>query len=67
MAEGLDRLNTYCAVAVAGVVQVLLQPRVDGQELLTAARVTLPTQLPGTRAHVATEKKLPERRPTRMK
>ncbi len=67
VAEGLDRLNTYCAVAVAGVIQVLLQPRADVQELLTAARVTLPTQLPDTQASVATRKKLPKRRPTRMK
>jgi hypothetical protein len=65
--EGLDRLNTYCAVEVAGVIQVLLQPRADVQSLLDAAAVSLPARLPGSRADVATRKKLPKHRPTRMK
>jgi hypothetical protein len=65
--EGLERLNTYCAVEVAGVVKVLLQPRADVQELLDAARVSLPTQLPVVRPKVATKKKLPNHRPTRKK
>ena len=39
--EGLERLNTYCAVEVAGVIQVLLKPRADVQALLDAAGVKL--------------------------
>jgi hypothetical protein len=65
--EGLDRLNTYCAVEIAGVLKVLLRPRADVQSLLTAAGVTLPTMLPGSKSKVATKKKLPKNRPTRMK
>ena len=56
VAAGRDRLNTDCAVEMAGVVPVLLQPRADVLELLTAARMTLPPQLPGTRTRVATGK-----------
>jgi len=29
VAEGLARLNTYCAVEVAGTIQLLLEPRAD--------------------------------------
>jgi len=65
--EGLDRLNTYCAVEVAGVIQVMLRPRADVQSLMSAAGVTLPTLLPGSKSKVATKKKLPKNRPTRMK
>lgn len=65
--EGLDRLNTYCAVEVAGVVSVLLQPRADVQALLTAAGVTLPSVLPGAKSKVATKQPLPKHRPSRMK
>ncbi len=65
--EGLDRLNTYCAVEVGGVIKVLLQPRADVQSLITAARVALPALLPGTKSKVATKKKLPKNRPTRLK
>ena len=65
--EGLNRLNTYCAVEIAGVIQVMLQPRADVQSLITAAGVTLPTVLPGAKSKVATKKKLPKTRPTRMK
>lgn len=65
--EGLDRLNTYCAVEVGGVIKVLLQPRADVQTLITAAGVTLPAMLPGSKSKVATKKKLPKNRPTRMK
>ena len=67
VAEGLDRLNTYCAVEVAGAIQLLLEPRRDVQELLTAARVSLPTVLPKTPSNVSTKKKLTKSRPTRMK
>jgi hypothetical protein len=65
--EGLKRLNTYCAIDVAGVLKVLLEPRADVRELLDAARVSLPTQLPVTRPKVATKRKLPNHRPTRKK
>ena len=65
--EGLQRLNTYCAVEVAGVIQVLLQPRADVQALLDAARVTLPSLLPRATAKVATKRRLPKSRPTRLK
>ncbi|MFN0130630.1 MAG: transposase [Verrucomicrobiales bacterium] len=65
--EGLDRLNTYCAVEIAGVIKVMLQPRADVQSLLTAAKVTLPTSLPGSKSKVATRKNLPKNRPTRVK
>ena len=65
--EGLARLNTYCAVEVAGVFKVMLRPRADVQSLITAAGVTLPTMLPGSKSKVATKKKLPKNRPTRMK
>jgi hypothetical protein len=67
VAEGLARLNTYCAVEVAGTIQLLLEPRADVQELLTAARVTLPTVLPKTTTRVSTKKKLPKSRATRLK
>jgi hypothetical protein len=65
--EGLARLNTYCAVEVAGIFKVMLRPRADVQSLITAAGVTLPTMLPGSKSKVATKKKLPKNRPTRMK
>lgn len=65
--EGLQRLNTYCAVEVAGVIHVLLQPRADVQALLDAAGVTLPGLLPRATAKVATKRKLPKSRPTRLK
>jgi len=65
--EGLERLNTYCAVEIAGVIQVMLRPRADVQSLITAAGVTLPAMLPGPKGKVATKKKLPKTRPTRMK
>lgn len=65
--EGLDRLNTYCAVEVAGVIKVMLQPRKDVQSLITAAGVTLPAMLPGSKGKVATKKKLPKNRPARIK
>jgi transposase len=67
VAEGLARLNTYCAVEVAGAIQLLLEPRQDVQELLTAAKVTLPTVLPKSPARVSTKKKLPKNRPSRLK
>lgn len=67
VSEGLARLNTYCAVEVAGVIKVLLQPRADVQALIAAAGVSLPTHLPGSRVDVATRKKLPKHRPTRKK
>ena len=66
--EGLARLNTYCAIEVAGVISVLPEPRADVKELLEAARVTLPAQLPSSASpKVATKKKLPDRRPSRKK
>ena len=65
--EGLARLNTYCAVEIAGVVKVMLQPRADVQALISAAGVTLPTMLPGPMSKVATRKKLPQSRSTRLK
>lgn len=65
--EGLDRLNTYCAVEVAGVIKVMLQPRKDVQSLITAAGVALPAMLPGSKSKVATKKKLPKNRPARIK
>jgi len=65
--EGLDRLNTYCAVEVAGVIKVMLQPRKDVQSLITAAGVTLPAMLPGSKSKVATKRKLPKNRPSRIK
>jgi len=65
--EGLQRLNTYCAVEVAGVIQVMLEPRADVQALLDAAKVKLPSLLPRATAKVATKKKLPKSRPTRLK
>ena len=67
VAEGLARLNTYCAVEVAGVVKMLLEPRADVQELLDAAEVTLPTVLRTNKPDVSTKKKLPKSRRTRMK
>ena len=65
--EGLARLNTYCAVEIAGVVKVMLQPRADVQALISAAGVTLPTMLPGPMSKVATRKQLPQSRSTRLK
>lgn len=65
--EGLVRLNTYCAVEVAGVIKVMLQPRADVQSLIAAAGVILPTSLPSSKSKVATKKKLPKNRPTRIK
>lgn len=65
--EGLARLNTYCAVEIAGVVKVMLQPRADVQALISAAGVTLPTMLPGPMSKIATRKKLPKSRSTRLK
>ena len=65
--EGLKRLNTYCAVEVAGVIRVLLQPRADVQALLDAAHLKLPTTLPQIAAKVATKRKLQKSRPTRQK
>jgi len=65
--EGLKRLNTYCAVEVGGVIQVLLQPRADVQALLDAAGVKLPSLLPRATAMVATKRKLQKSRPTRIK
>ena len=67
VSEGLDRLNTYCAVKVGGVLQMLLEPRQDVQELLTAAKLQLPSILPGKAARVATKKTLPKSRPSRKK
>ena len=67
VAEGIARLNTYCAVEVAGTIQLLLEPRPDVQELLTSASVTLPTVLPKTIARVSTKKKLQKSRKTRIK
>ena len=65
--EGLERLNTCCAVEVAGVIKVMLEPRADVQALLHAARVNLPTQLHVTSPKAATKNKLPDHRPTRKK
>jgi hypothetical protein len=67
VSEGLDRLNTYCTVKIGGVLQMLLEPRQDVQELLTAANLKLPSDLPGKAARVATKKTLPKSRPTRIK
>lgn len=67
VAEGLARLNTYCAVEVAGVIKLMLEPRADVRQLIEAAQVTLPTVLPKTNANVSTKKKLPKTRPTRLK
>jgi transposase len=63
VAEGLDLLNTYCAVELGGAVQLLLEPREDVRRLLTAARVTLPTHLHVKTGNVATKNKLPKHRP----
>jgi hypothetical protein len=53
---------------VAGVISVLPEPRADVKELLEAARVTLPAQLPSSASpKVATKKKLPDHRPSRKK
>ena len=66
--EGLKRLNTYCAIEVAAVLSVRPEPRADVKELLDAARVALPAQLPPSASpKVATRKKLPDRRPSRKK
>jgi hypothetical protein len=67
VAEGLRRLNTYCAVQIAGVLKVMLRPRDDVQHLITAAGVTLPAVLISTSSHVATRRKLPNHRPKRNK
>ena len=67
VAEGLARLNTYCAVEVAGKIQLLLEPRTDVKELLEAAGVTLPEMLIKSTSRVSTKKKLPKRRSTRSK
>lgn len=67
VSEGLDRLNTYCAVKVGGVLQMLLEPRQDVRDLLTAAGLQLPSVLPGKTARVATKKTLPKNRPSRKK
>ena len=40
--EGLGRLNTCCAVELAGVIIVMLQPRKDVQSLIAAAGVAIP-------------------------
>jgi len=63
----IARLNTYWAVEVAGTIQLLLEPRADVHELLSAAGVTLPTVLPRTTTRVSTKKKLPKNRATRLK
>ena len=67
VSEGLDRLNTYCAIEVAGVIRVLLEPRADVKELLAAARIKLPGPLEklARPAKVATRKTLPKNRPKR--
>ncbi len=66
--EGLNRLNTYCAIEVAGVISVLPEPRADVKELLDSSRVTLPAHLPPSASpKVATKKKLPDHRPSRKK
>jgi len=45
----------------------MLQPRKDVQLLITAAGVTLPAMLPGSKSKVATKKKLPKNRPALIK
>jgi hypothetical protein len=67
VAEALDRLNTCCAVEVAGVVSLMLQPRRDVAGLLEAAKVPIPTVLPKPSAPVSTKRKLPKSRPSRLK
>jgi hypothetical protein len=66
MEEGLKRLNTSCAVEVAGVIEVMLEPREDVQSLLETAGVKLPVAVARSPSRVATRKKLPKRRPTRL-
>jgi hypothetical protein len=65
--EGLARLNTYCAVEIAGVVQIALKPRAEVEALLAAARVGLPKTLRHPTGKVATKKKLPKNRPKLLK
>lgn len=67
VAEGLDRLNTYCAVEVAGTFQLLLEPRKDVKDLLEAAGVTLPNVIVKSKSRVSTKRKLPQSRPRRSK
>ncbi len=68
--EGLDRLNTYCAVEIAGVIEILPEPRADVRELMEKAGVTPPVKLPARGsgpAKAATKSKLPKHRPKRRK
>ncbi len=64
--EGLRELDTLCltTVSIAGSGQVhrIPAPRPLCQQLLEAAEVTLPEALPSKGVHVATKKKLTERR-----
>jgi hypothetical protein len=67
VAEGLARLNTYCAVEVSGGVGILPAPRADVKELLDTANVILPTVLRPNKSVVSTKRKLPKSRRTRLK
>lgn len=67
--EGIKVLCTLCAteVLVKGVVRCIQipRPREPLQQLLTAARISLPDALPSKGVVVTTKKKLPERRKKR--
>jgi hypothetical protein len=70
VSEGLDRLNTYCAVETVTGEHLLITPREDVQSLLEAAEVKLPRKLPGRGARkgvVRTKKQLTKNRPKRVK
>ena len=67
--EGLDELKTLCTTQMVmkgkPLCNCIPQPRASVQRLLELAEVILPRALPHRGVHVATRKKLPERRKTR--
>lgn len=64
--EGINRLSQITSqdVIIKGKVsyQMIPRPSESGRQLLTAARVTLPSVLPSRRVTVTTKRKLPSRR-----
>jgi transposase len=64
--EGIKELDTLCVteISIAGKKRYhqIPEPRDLNRQLLEAAKVKLPTLLPSKNIHVATKKKLPERR-----
>lgn len=63
--QGIEELNQLCSVKINVNnirYQQIPEPRSLGKELLRLAQIKLPTNLPCKNVHVATRKKLPNRR-----